>query len=210
MQWMFIVVSATLIATAKEKFLVSEGLGASFEPRHASWWFGLLKTQIFLARFPRFGNFLLSRRRSIKFMKNVQESSEFFCLKSLKTRLNVFLNAFREGDCRGRLSSGIDGMGREGVSLSLLATLAGNLFCSSVCFLWIVRVEVKKEFSSFASCRWRGNKIIWNTALKGDDKNIKHIGKQRKNREMKLIAIFAALLISSFEFAFSKSFCFSF
>lgn len=44
-----------------------------------------------------------------------------FRLKSLKTRLNVFLNVFWEGDWRRRLSSGITGARRKGFLVFIVA-----------------------------------------------------------------------------------------
>lgn len=99
-----------------------------------------------------------------------------FRLKSLKTRLNVFLNVFREGDGRGwgRLSSGII---REGgsrgfiVRLQLSQASACFVVFAFVCFLWIVRVEKGNFFFFFfrsirSHAAGKENKIIRNNEVK--------------------------------------------
>lgn len=76
------------------------------------------------------------------------KSLSLFRLKSLKTRLNVFLNVFREGDWRGRLSSGIKGEreGRTGFYRRFrLSQAACFVVFAFVCFLWIARVENEKK-----------------------------------------------------------------
>lgn len=135
MQWMFIVQWYQLRAAAGTL-------------SKKSWEFNSIKKY-----FPAFLEIpYLGGARSNSLLKSLS-LSPCFCLKSLKTRLNVFLNVFREGDWRSRLSSGME----RGFIAAFLSSQAA-MFCSvCVCLLWVegikteifLRREIKLEGNIF-------------------------------------------------------------
>lgn len=103
----------------------------------------------------------ISAQRSIKLESLVRLRR----LKSLKTRLNVFLNVFWEGDCLSRQVVEWDqlGVGREGVLYRFAPTRAGgSVFCSvCVCLLSVNSLGWKRKFLSRFCIAWE-NKITKN------------------------------------------------
>lgn len=127
--------------------------------------------------------------RTISYLRAARSNSwkislkSSFCLKSLKTRLNVFLNVFREGDWRGRLSSGIRW---KGVLYRFDSTLAGSVF-AFVCLSWIVRVENEKKFGWENKITDGGGWQKHKTYLLGNKR--KQNAGRKNSVDMKLIAI---------------------